>query len=76
MGASWPSRPTFEAPGDSPITMNDIAAAGAGWTTFRRNYAIISVGLRLFFLIPAVKPSLANFSVGLLSPLLQPKVKQ
>jgi len=36
------------------------------WTTFGRNYAIISVGLLLFFLIPAVKPSLANFTVGLL----------
>jgi membrane protease YdiL (CAAX protease family) len=36
------------------------------WTTFGRNYAIISVGLLLFFLIPALKPSLATFSVGLL----------
>ena len=36
------------------------------WTTFGRNYAIISVGLLLFFLIPALKPSLADFSVGLL----------
>jgi hypothetical protein len=36
------------------------------WTTFGRNYAIISVGLLLFFLIPALNPSLANFSVGLL----------
>jgi membrane protease YdiL (CAAX protease family) len=36
------------------------------WTTFGRNYAIISVGLLLFFLIPALKPSLANFTVGLL----------
>jgi len=36
------------------------------WTVFGRNYAIISVGLLLFFLIPALKPSLANFSVGLL----------
>jgi hypothetical protein len=36
------------------------------WTTFGRNYAIISVALLLFFLIPAVKPSLASFSVGLL----------
>jgi membrane protease YdiL (CAAX protease family) len=35
------------------------------WTVFGRNYAIISVGLLLFFLIPAVKPSLANLSVGL-----------
>lgn len=37
------------------------------WTTFGRNYAIISVGLLLFFLIPAIKPSLSNFSVGLLA---------
>ncbi|HEX5823189.1 MAG TPA: CPBP family intramembrane glutamic endopeptidase, partial [Candidatus Limnocylindrales bacterium] len=36
------------------------------WTTFGRTYAIISVGLLLFFLIPALKPSLAGFSVGLL----------
>ena len=36
------------------------------WTTFGRNYAIISVGLLLFFLIPALQPSLADFSVGLL----------
>jgi membrane protease YdiL (CAAX protease family) len=36
------------------------------WTTFGRNYAIISVGLLLFFLIPALKPSLTNLSVGLL----------
>jgi hypothetical protein len=36
------------------------------WTTFGRTYAIVSVGLLLFFLIPALKPSLANFSVGLL----------
>lgn len=36
------------------------------WTRFGRNYAIISVGLLLLFLIPALKPSLANFSVGLL----------
>ena len=36
------------------------------WTVFGRNYAIISVGLLLFFLIPALKPSLANFTVVLL----------
>ena len=36
------------------------------WTRFGRNYAIISVGLLLFFLIPALKPSLANLSIGLL----------
>jgi membrane protease YdiL (CAAX protease family) len=36
------------------------------WTTFGRNYAIISVGLLLFFLIPALQPSLANLTVGLL----------
>jgi hypothetical protein len=36
------------------------------WTVFGRNYAIISVGLLLFFLIPALKPSLANFTAGLL----------
>jgi CAAX protease family protein len=36
------------------------------WTRFGRNYAIISVGLLLLFLIPALKPSLANLSIGLL----------
>jgi membrane protease YdiL (CAAX protease family) len=36
------------------------------WTTFGRNYAIISVGLLLFFLIPALQPSLAQFTVGVL----------
>jgi membrane protease YdiL (CAAX protease family) len=36
------------------------------WTTFGRNYAIISVGLLLFFLIPALQPSLTQFSIGLL----------
>ena len=35
------------------------------WTTFGRNYALISVGLLLLFLIPALKPSLANLSIGL-----------
>jgi membrane protease YdiL (CAAX protease family) len=36
------------------------------WTTFGRNYAVISVGLLLLFLIPALQPSLTDFSVGLL----------
>jgi hypothetical protein len=36
------------------------------WTKFGRNYAIISVGLLLLFLIPALMPSVANFSIGLL----------
>ena len=36
------------------------------WTTFGRNYAIISVGLLLLFMIPALKPSLAGLSIGLL----------
>jgi membrane protease YdiL (CAAX protease family) len=36
------------------------------WTTFGRNYAIISVGLLLFFLIPALNPSLAKLSIGVL----------
>jgi membrane protease YdiL (CAAX protease family) len=36
------------------------------WTTFGRNYAIISVALLLGFLIPALQPSLANASVGLI----------
>ena len=35
------------------------------WTKFGRNYALISVGLLLVFLIPALRPSLSNFSVGL-----------
>ncbi len=36
------------------------------WTKFGRNYALISVGLLLLFLIPAMQPSLAGFSIGLL----------
>jgi membrane protease YdiL (CAAX protease family) len=36
------------------------------WTMFGGTYAIISVGLLLLFLIPALKPSLGNFSIGLL----------
>jgi hypothetical protein len=62
---------------DLYLTIGDIRATAEAtrlkiphkpqpWTTFGRNYAIISVGLLLFFLIPALKPSLANFSVGLL----------
>jgi membrane protease YdiL (CAAX protease family) len=35
------------------------------WTRFGRNYAIISVGLLLAFLIPALQPSLAELSIGL-----------
>jgi membrane protease YdiL (CAAX protease family) len=35
------------------------------WTKFGRNYAIISVGLLLAFLIPALQPSLAELSIGL-----------
>lgn len=36
------------------------------WTVFGRNYAIIATGILLFFLVPALRPSLNNFSVGLL----------
>lgn len=35
------------------------------WTTFGRNYALISVALLLVFLVPAFQPSLAGLSVGL-----------
>jgi membrane protease YdiL (CAAX protease family) len=37
------------------------------WTKFGRNYAIISVGLLLVFLVPALQPSLAELSVGLVA---------
>ena len=37
------------------------------WTTFGRNYAIISVGLLLLFLVPALQPSLAEVSIGLVA---------
>lgn len=36
------------------------------WTKFGRNYALISVGILLFFMVPALQPSLENFSIGLL----------
>lgn len=35
------------------------------WMIFGRNYAVIAVGILLFFLIPALQPSLNNFSIGL-----------
>lgn len=35
------------------------------WTKFGRNYAIISVGLLLLFLIPAFAPSLADLTLGI-----------
>jgi membrane protease YdiL (CAAX protease family) len=35
------------------------------WTRFGRNYAIISVGLLLLFLIPAFAPSLADITLGI-----------
>lgn len=37
------------------------------WTKLGRNYAIISVGLLLLFLVPALQPSLADLSVGLVA---------
>ena len=37
------------------------------WTKLGRNYAIISVGLLLVFLIPALQPSLAELSIGLVA---------
>ncbi len=35
------------------------------WRRFGRNYALISVGLLLIFMVPAFQPSLSNFSFGL-----------
>ncbi|MEP7291652.1 MAG: CPBP family intramembrane glutamic endopeptidase [Chloroflexota bacterium] len=35
------------------------------WTRFGRNYALISTVLLLVFLVPALQPSLSNFSLGL-----------
>jgi membrane protease YdiL (CAAX protease family) len=37
------------------------------WTKFGRNYAVISVGLLLAFLIPALQPSLGELSIGLVA---------
>ena len=42
-----------------------IPAKPEPWTKFGRNYAVISVGLLLVFLIPAMQPSLADLSIGL-----------
>ncbi len=36
------------------------------WRKFGRNYALISVGLLLIFMVPAFQPSLSNLSVGLI----------
>ncbi len=36
------------------------------WTVFGRNYTIIAVAILLFFMVPALQPSLNNFSIGLL----------
>lgn len=36
------------------------------WTRFGRNYAVISLAIILVFMIPALQPSLRNFSIGLL----------
>lgn len=44
-----------------------IPARPEPWTTFGRNYAIISVGLLLAFLIPSLQPSLAELSLGLVA---------
>jgi membrane protease YdiL (CAAX protease family) len=35
------------------------------WTKFGRNYAIISIGLLLLFLIPALAPSIADLTPGI-----------
>ena len=35
------------------------------WTIFGRNYALVSVGLLLFFLVPSLQSSLGNLSLGL-----------
>jgi membrane protease YdiL (CAAX protease family) len=43
-----------------------IPAKPEPWTKLGRNYAIISVGLLLVFLVPALQPSLAALSVGLI----------
>jgi membrane protease YdiL (CAAX protease family) len=36
------------------------------WTRFGRNFGIISIAILLFFMLPAIKPTLGNFSLGLL----------
>jgi membrane protease YdiL (CAAX protease family) len=36
------------------------------WTRFGRNYALISMAILLVFLVPALQPSLTNFSIELL----------
>jgi len=60
---------------DFYLTVGDVRATAEAmripakpepWTKLGRNYAIISVGLLLVFLIPALRPSLAALSVGLI----------
>jgi membrane protease YdiL (CAAX protease family) len=43
-----------------------IPRKSESWTKFGRNYALISVGILLIFMVPALQPSLENFSIGLL----------
>ncbi|MEO8396002.1 MAG: CPBP family intramembrane glutamic endopeptidase [Chloroflexota bacterium] len=35
------------------------------WTRLGRNFGLISIAILLFFMLPAIKPSLSNFSIGL-----------
>lgn len=64
-------RDLFLAVGDLKATAEPAKGVGIpnkpeSWTVFGRNFAIISIGILLFFMIPAFMPSLSNFSVGLL----------
>jgi hypothetical protein len=61
---------------DFYLTVGDIRATAEAmripakpepWTRLGRNYAVISVGLLLVFLVPAFQPSLAGLSIGLIA---------
>lgn len=71
LGMGLKRRDFYLAVGDlrataEPAQGNGIPHTPEPWTKFGRNYALISVGLLLAFLIPALQPSLSNFSVGVL----------
>lgn len=71
LGMGLKRRDFFLAVGDLKATAEPAKGFGVPrtpepWTKFGRNYALISVGILLFFMIPALQPSLSNFSLGLL----------
>jgi membrane protease YdiL (CAAX protease family) len=70
LGMGLKRRDFFLVVGDLKATAESggrwwIPSKPVPWTRFGRDFALISVGLILLFIIPAAQPSLSNFSVGL-----------